>query len=80
MADESDISRVREEEVQRGRRPRYTSEKEKRRRLKSLMQDALRQSNRGLFQQVLIDLGQKPGSDEYERSMKLFEDYQRARR
>jgi len=42
MADESDISRVREEEVQRGRRPRHTSEKKKRHRLKSLMQEALR--------------------------------------
>jgi hypothetical protein len=44
------------------------------------MLDALRRANRGLFQQVLIDLGQKPGSDQYERTMKMYEDYQRGRR
>ena len=43
------------------------------------MLDALRKGNLGLFQQVLIDLGQKPGSSEYEKSMKMFETYQRER-
>jgi len=43
------------------------------------MLNAIRNGNRGLFQQVLIDLGQKPGSSEYEQSMKLFESYQAER-
>ena len=43
------------------------------------MLDALRKGNPGLFQQVLIDLGQKPGSSEYEKSMKMFETHQRER-
>lgn len=80
MSDENDISRVREEEAQRGRRPGHLSEKEKRRRLKALMLDALRKANRGLFQQVLIDLGPAPGSAEYEGSLKMYDDYQRGKR
>ena len=80
MSDENEISNIREEEMERGRRPKHSSEREKLRRLKSLMLTALRRANRGLFQQVLIDLGQKPGSSEYENSMKMFEDYQRAKR
>ena len=40
--------------------------------------NAIRRGNRGLLQQILInDLGQKPGSAEYESSMKSFDDYQR---
>jgi hypothetical protein len=45
------------------------------------MLDALHRANRGLFQQVLIDFGQKPGSEEYEASMKMYdEDYQCGKR
>jgi hypothetical protein len=80
MSDEKEISRIREEEAQRGRRPQHLSEKEKLHRSKAMMLIALRRGNRGLFQQVLIDLGQKPGSDEYEASMKKFEDYRRGKR
>jgi hypothetical protein len=80
MSDENEISKVREEEAQRGRRPQHSSEKEKLRRLKTTMLIALRRGNRGLFQQVLIENGQKPGSDVYEASMKMFEDYQRGKR
>jgi hypothetical protein len=29
---------------------------------------------------VLIDLGQKPGSSEYESSMKIYDEYQREKR
>jgi hypothetical protein len=44
------------------------------------MLDALRKANRGLFQQVLIDLGPAPGSAEYEGSLKVYDDYQRGKR
>jgi hypothetical protein len=80
MSDENDISRIREEESERGRRPKHSSEKEKLRRLKSMMLTAIRRGNLGLFQQVLIELGQQPGSSEYETSMKLYEEYQLEKR
>jgi hypothetical protein len=79
VSDENEIDEIREEEMERGRRPRHSREREKLRRLRSLMLNAIRNGNRGLFQQVLIDLGQKPGSSEYEQSMKLFESYQAER-
>jgi hypothetical protein len=75
-----DISQIREEEAQRGRRPKHAAEKDRRRRLKSLLVSALQKANRGLFHQVLIDLGQTPGSSDYEKSMKMYEDYQRENR
>ena len=80
MSDKKDISKVREEEAQRGRRPQHLSEKEKLQRAKGMMRIALHRGNRGLFQQVLIEIGQLPGSDEFEASMKRFEDYQRGKR
>ena len=80
MSDENDISKVREGEEERGRRPRHSKERDKARRIKSLLINAIRRGNRGFFQQVLInDLGQKPGSAEYESSMKKFDDYQRGK-
>jgi hypothetical protein len=80
VSDENEISRIREEETERGRRPRHAGEKEKLRRLKSMMHTALRRGNLGLFQQVLIELGQQPGSAEYADLMKIYEDYQRGER
>ena len=80
MSDEKEIAKIREEEAQRGRRPQHLTEKEKLRRSRASMLIALRRGNRGLFQQVLIEIGQQPGSEEYEASMKRFEDYQRGKR
>ena len=80
QVNDDEISQIREEEAQRGRRPKHTAEKHRRRRLKSLLLSALHNANRGLFHQVLIDLGQTPGSSDYEKSMKMFEDYQREKR
>jgi hypothetical protein len=79
VTEDDEISPIREEEAQRGRRPKHTAEKDRRRRLKSLLLTALHKANRGLFHQVLIDLGQTPGSSDYEKSMKMYEDYQRQR-
>jgi len=42
--------------------------------------DSLRRGSKSLYQQILIDLGQKPGSDEFEALMKEFDDYQRGKR
>ena len=80
VSDDTEIDKIRQAEMERGRRPKHSSEKEKTRRLKSLMLSALQRGNRGLFQQVLIDLGKKPGSAEYEEWMREYETYQRERR
>jgi hypothetical protein len=80
MSEEKDISQVWDEEAQRGRRPKHLSEKEKKLRLKKLLRDSLRQGNLGLFKQVLIDLGEKPGSARYDELVKMFDDYQNAKR
>jgi len=80
VSDENEVNKTREEETERGRRPKHSAEKEKRRRLKSLMMSALQRGNRGLFQQILIDLGKKPGSPEYDDWMREYEKYQRERR
>ncbi|MGB7283989.1 MAG: hypothetical protein WBE13_17115 [Candidatus Acidiferrum sp.] len=40
----------------------------------------MRKGNRALFQKVLIDLRGKPGTARYDELMKLYDDYQRAKR
>ena len=80
MSDEKDISKIREEEAQRGRRPKHLEEKANRRRLEKLVRDSMRKGNRALFQQVLIDLDEKPGTARYDELMKMYDDYQRAKR
>jgi hypothetical protein len=50
MSDEKDISKIREEEAQQGRRPKHLQEKERQQRLKKLVRDSMRKGNRALFQ------------------------------
>jgi hypothetical protein len=80
VSDENEIDKIRQEEMERGRRPTHSAEKEKRLRLKSLMMFALQRGNRGLFEQVLIDLGKKLESAEYDEWMREYEKYQREQR
>jgi hypothetical protein len=80
MSDEKDISKVREEEAQRGRRPTHLQERERQQRLRKLVWDSMRNGNKALFQQVLIDLDEKPGTARYDELMKMYDDYQRAKR
>jgi len=79
IMDDSEIEKVRQDEV-RGRKSEDSSHRDKLQRLKKLMLQALQRGNRALFEQVLIDLGQKRGSSEYEASLKAFDDYRRGRR
>jgi hypothetical protein len=39
----------------------------------------MRKGNRALFQQILIDLDEKPGTARYHELMKMYNDYQRAK-
>jgi hypothetical protein len=80
MSDEKDISKVREEEAQRGRRPKHLEEKDRLQRLKKLVWDSMRKGNRAFFQQVLIDLDEKPGTARFDELLKMYDDYQRAKR
>jgi len=77
--DDSEIEKVRQDDI-RGRKSEDSAYKDRVGRLKKLMLQALQRGNRGLFEQVLTDLGQKRGSSEYEASLKAFDDYQRGRR
>ena len=77
--DDSEIEKVRQDDI-RGRKSEDSAYKDRVGRLKRLMLQALQRGNRGLFEQVLTDLGQKRGSSEYEASLKAFDDYQRGRR
>ena len=77
--DDSEIEKVRQDDI-RGRKSEDSAYKDRVGRLKKLMLQALQRGNRGLFERVLIDLGQKRGSSEYEASLKAFDDYQRGRR
>ena len=77
--DDSEIEKVRQDDI-RGRKSEDSTYKDKIRRLKKLMLQALQRRNRALFEQVLIDLGQKRGSSEYEASLKAFDGYHRGRR
>ncbi len=80
MSDEKDISKIREEEAQRGRRPTHFQERERLHRLRKLAWDSMRSGNKALFQQVLIDLDEKPGTARYDELLKMYDDYQRAKR
>jgi len=71
MSDEKDIEKIREEEAQRGRRPKHAQEKERRQRLKKIVWDAIRQGNRPLLQQALIELDEKPGTARFDDLMKM---------
>ena len=80
MVDENEISRVFQEETQRGRRPQHAEEREKRRRLQKLFLDSMRQGNRSAYRQALIDFGERPGTVRFDELMKQYDDYQRAKR
>jgi hypothetical protein len=80
MSDENEISKVRDEEAQRGRRPKHVPERERQQRLKKLVWDSMRKGNRALFQQVLIDLDEKPGTARYDELLRMYDEYQREKR
>ena len=40
----------------------------------------MRKGNRALFQQVLIDLDEKPGTARYDELLRMYDDYQREKR
>jgi hypothetical protein len=73
-----EILDVMDAEIRRFKGSRYRSEKKLR--LKKLARKALLEGNRGLFEQVLIALGQQRGSSVYQKSMSEFDACQSAKR
>lgn len=76
MFDEKEISEVRAQDVDRGKKT-LSSLKKKEERLKRMLLNAFAHNDRELYSQTLIDLGQPYGSEGYDRAMKLFDEHQR---
>ena len=73
---DEEIHEVRSEEGRRGKRPIDLQALRRRRILERKFKGALETGNEDAFRNALIhDLGQLPGSPEYERSMKIWRDY-----
>lgn len=76
MSDDKDIAKVRSADRRRGKKTPDNLQR-KRERLEALLLAALRNGDRKLFEETLIDLGQPVGSEQHKNSMKLFDDEQK---
>ena len=74
MSDEKDIQDVMHDELRaaRGKPPIHTAEAEKKARIKAAISVALREGNEADYINCVLDLGNTPGSDEYDRLMTLW--------
>ena len=81
MSDDQEIEEVRSGESQRGRkRPVNISEPRRRAILRRKFKEALQSNDEAAFIEAIIgDLGQLPGSAEYEKSLKIWRDFRRGR-
>ncbi len=70
--EDDEIQAAREEEERRGRRPKHRTSPSQRQRIQAKMRQALREGNEALFIEAIIELGQTPGSLEYEQSLKAW--------
>ena len=78
MSEEKEIERVRSSEVGRGKQTAIKLAA-KRRRLETLLIAALKRGDREQYAELLNDLGQPPGTDEHENSMRIFDEYHATR-
>jgi hypothetical protein len=81
MSDDQEIEDVRSDESQRGKkRPVNISELRRRAILRRKFKEALQSNDEAAFiEAITVDLGQLPGSDEYEKSLKIWGDFRRRR-
>lgn len=77
---DSDIQAVRREEMSRGRRPIDTEQQELARNFKRDFETLLLDGDREQFRAFLIAHGLQDGGEQFQRSMILWEDYQKKRR
>ncbi len=76
MPEHDDIDEVRTEEERRGKRPIDLAEKKRKALLRRKFGEAIQSGNEDQFRQMLInDLGQLPGSPEYEASWRAWKAY-----
>ena len=81
MPDDQEIQNVRKQEEQRGKKhPADISALRRRKILQKKFKEALESNDEAAFVQAIVnDLGQLPGSPEYEKSLKIWREF-RARR
>lgn len=76
MFDEKEISEVRLQDVDRGKKT-ARSLRNKDERLKRILLYALARNKRELFARTLVKIGQPYGSERHKKSMKIFDDQQK---
>ena len=76
IADESDLDDIRIEESRRSKRPINIGERRKRQQLLRDFRIALERNDIEYFKRAIIDvLGQKPGTPEFEKSLKIWYEF-----
>ena len=76
--DSDDILEVRAEQERRGKRPVDIAAHKRRSKLLKKFREALRGNDIEKFKEAIIrDLGQQPGTSEYERSLKIWDEFHR---
>jgi len=76
MPKDDDIRSVRMEEERRGKRPIDSLEKRRAAGVRKKLFEAIASGNENLFHEMLInELGQEPGSEEYVRSWRAWQEY-----
>lgn len=81
MPDDQEINDIRDEEIQRGKkRPINVSELRRRAILRRKFREALQSNDEAVFIEALVnDLGQLPGTEEYENSLKIWREFRGCR-
>jgi len=73
ISESDDIADVRKQEEKRGKKPVDIASKRRRQILERKFREALESNDVEMFKEALVtDLGQLPGSEEYERSLKIW--------
>jgi hypothetical protein len=77
MSDDQEIDDIRDEEIQRGKkRPVNVSELRRRAILRKKFREALQSNDEAAFIEAIVsDLGQLPGTEEYEKSLKIWREF-----
>lgn len=76
ISDEDEIREVRADQERRGKRPIDLAAQRRRLALLKKFREALRSNDIEKFKEAIIrDLGQQPGTPEFEASMKIWDDF-----
>jgi hypothetical protein len=79
IADEDEIKEVRAEQERRGKRPIDLAAQKRRVKLLKKFREALQSGDIEKFKEAIIcDLGQQPGTPEYDQSLKIWDEFHRS--